>query len=201
MFTRWIAAVRRPRVLLLVVGVVLVLAWGMGQRDGPDPQSAASSARGGQPVEGGQAGQPSAPARGGGPFVEVTPSTVETDFLVGIRASCGPGADNDGPAEVDSEAFGTVRVQPQQGFLTATATIPAGQRAGTYRVFLDCPNGRSARTELHVVSRSRPGQGPATGFGGTAGGDLAPFLLAAGLAALAAGGVLGLYTLRRRRHS
>jgi hypothetical protein len=64
-------------------------------------------------------------------FVEVTPTTVDAGFLVGIRASCGGGSD---PATVESGAFGKVTVHPQNGFLTAAATVPIGQRAGYYTV-------------------------------------------------------------------
>lgn len=136
-----------------------------------------------------------APARAADVFVEVNPSTVEAGFMVGLRASC---IDNTLPAAVQSDAFGTITVQPQNGALTAAALVPDGTEAGSYRVRLDCPDGRSAATMLNVVSAARPSRGPATGFGGTAGRDPGTFLLAGGLATIVAGAVLGIYTLHRR---
>jgi hypothetical protein len=143
-------------------------------------------------------------------FVEVTPTTVDAGFLVGIRASCGGGSD---PATVESGAFGKVTVHPQNGFLTAAATVPIGQRAGYYTVRLSCQNGQSATTRLGVIDRNGvaptspsaapttqfPSRGPATGFGGTAGGHSAMLLVTGGLVALGASLCLGLVTVRRRR--
>jgi hypothetical protein len=146
-------------------------------------------------------------------FVEVTPTTVDAGFLVGIRASCGGGSD---PATVESGAFGKVTVHAQDGFLTAAATVPITQRAGYYTVRLSCQNGRSATARLGVVDRNGvaptstptspsatptqfPSRGPATGFGGTAGGHSAMLLVTGGLVALGASLCLGLVTVRRRR--
>ncbi len=131
-------------------------------------------------------------------FVQVTPDTVQVDFLVGIDASCGD--DNRRAATVQSDAFGRVTVRPQNGALTAAATVPASRRPGTYRVRLTCPNRRTATTTLRVLSNTRPSRGPATGFGGTAGdGDSGRMLITGGLLAIAAGAGLGVFTLRRRR--
>lgn len=137
-----------------------------------------------------------APAYATDVFVQLNPSTVEAGYLVGIRASCG---DNSAAATVESDAFGTVTVRPQYGVLTAAATVPETRAARSYRVRLTCPNGRSASTTLHVVSGNRPSRGPATGFGGTAGGHSGTLLVTGGLTAVAAGLVLGLQSLRRRR--
>lgn len=137
-----------------------------------------------------------APARAGDVFVQVNPSTVEAGFMVGIKASC---TDNTMPATVDSPAFGTVTVQPQGGELTAAAMVPEQTRAGVYRVRLNCPDGRDATTNLNVVTAKRPTRGPATGFGGAAGGDdLGGLLVGGGLAATALGAVLGVFAVRRR---
>lgn len=137
-----------------------------------------------------------APARAAGVFVQVTPSTVEAGFSVNITASC---TDNTMPATVESDAFGTVTLQPQGGQLTAAALVPAQTRAGTYRVRLNCPDGRTAITMLNVVNAKRPPRGPATGFGGASGGDATGGLLVGGgLAATALGAALGALTLRRR---
>jgi hypothetical protein len=130
-----------------------------------------------------------------GVFVQVTPDTVQPDYLVGIEASCGD--DNSRSASVESAAFGRVTVRPQNGALTASATVPANRRADTYRVHLTCRNRRTATTTLRVLGNTRPSRGPATGFGGTAGGGSATVLITGGLLAIAAG--LGLFTLRRRR--
>jgi hypothetical protein len=132
-----------------------------------------------------------------GVFVQVTPDTVQADYLVGIDASCGD--DNRRQASVESAAFGRVTVRPQGGALTAAATVPADRRPDTYRVRLTCPNGRTASTTLRVLSNTRPSRGPATGFGGAAGGDSARILVTGGLLAIVAGAGLGLITLRRRR--
>jgi hypothetical protein len=133
-----------------------------------------------------------------GVFVRVTPDTAQADFLVGIDASCGD--ENRRTASVESAAFGRVTVRPQNGVLTAAARVPADRRAGAYRVHLTCRNGRTATTTLRVVNRTRPSRGPATGFGGTAGGDPWPaILISGGLLAIVAGAALGAVALRQRR--
>ncbi|MDG4766642.1 hypothetical protein O7632_21455 [Solwaraspora sp. WMMD406] len=140
-----------------------------------------------------------APVHAADVFVELNPSTVESGYLVGIRASC---TENTAAATVESEAFGTVEAQPQYDFLTAAVTVPEGTEAGSYRVRLTCSDDRSATTTLYVLDPNRPSRGPATGFGGTAGDrDSGAVLTGMGVAALAAGGVLGLITLRRRRQA
>ena len=135
------------------------------------------------------------PARAADVFVQVNPSTVQAGFLTGIRASC---SDNSRPATVESQAFGRVTVQPQDGALTAAALVPERTRAGTYRVKLSCPDGKSASTNLIVVAVGRPTRGPATGFGGTAGGRPGGWLVTGGVAATAVGLLLGIVALRRR---
>ncbi|RKR91379.1 hypothetical protein BDK92_5774 [Micromonospora pisi] len=128
-------------------------------------------------------------------YVQLSPSTVEAGYLVGIRASC---SQNTEPATVESAAFGTVTAQPQDGFLTAAALVPEGTDSGTYRVKLNCPDGRNASTQLNVVAAGRPKRGPATGFGGATGPDAGDLLLGGGIAVTLAGAVLGLIALRRR---
>jgi hypothetical protein len=129
-------------------------------------------------------------------FVEVTPSTVQPGFLVGIRASC---RDNSVPAIVVSDAFGRVQVQPQRGLLTASPMVRDRTQPGNYRVKLECPNGQTASTMLQVVKSVPPSRGPSTGFGGTAGGGLGGLLVPAGLALTVAGGVVGVAAARRPR--
>lgn len=72
-------------------------------------------------------------------FVEVSPSTVQPGFLVGIKASC---HDNSVPAIVASDAFGRVQVQPQRGCspprrwcgsASVRATTGSSSSAGTAR--------------------------------------------------------------------
>jgi hypothetical protein len=130
-------------------------------------------------------------------FVEVTPSTVEPGFLVGIRASC---RDNSVPATVVSDAFGRVQVQPQRGLLTASPMVRERTRPGNYRVKLECPSGQTASTMLQVVNRVVPSRGPATGFGGTArGGGLGGLLVPMGLALTLTGAAVGVVAARRPR--
>jgi len=130
-------------------------------------------------------------------FVEVTPSTVEVGFLVGLRASC---RDNSVPAIVVSDAFGRVQVQPQRGLLTASPMVNERTRPGNYRVKLECPSGQTASTMLQVVkSAVRPSRGPATGFGGTAGTGFGKLLVPVGLALTVAGAVVGVAAARRPR--
>ena len=136
-----------------------------------------------------------APARAGDIYVQLSPSTVEAGYLVGIRASC---SENTEPATVESAAFGTVTAQPQDGLLTAAALVPEGTDAGRFRVKLNCPDGRNASTTLNVVAAGRPKRGPATGFGGSAGPDAGDLLLGGGIAVTLVGAVLGMVTLRRR---
>lgn len=145
------------------------------------------------------------PARAGQPgtqpspadviFVEVTPSTVEAGFLVGIRASC---RDNSVPATVVSDAFGRIQVQPQRGLLTASPMVRERTRPGNYRVKLECPGGETASTMLQVVKRVQPSRGPATGFGGTAGSGFGGLLVPVGLALTVAGAVVGVVASRRQ---
>ncbi|MCI4065292.1 hypothetical protein MRQ36_23075 [Micromonospora sp. R77] len=140
-------------------------------------------------------------------FVEVTPSTVQPGYLVGIRASC---RDNSIPAIVVSDAFGRVQVQPQRGLLTASPMVRERTRPGNYRVKLECPSGQTASTMLQVVkgmsptpthappTRVPPSRGPATGFGGTADGPgLGGLLVPGGLGLTLAGAVVGLMAIRR----
>ncbi|MEU3453694.1 hypothetical protein ABZ671_08835 [Micromonospora sp. NPDC006766] len=129
-------------------------------------------------------------------FVEVTPSTVEAGFLVGIRASC---RDNSVPAIVISDAFGRVQVQPQHGLLTASPMVNERTRPGNYRVKLECPSGQTASTMLQVVKVVKPSRGPATGFGGTAGTGYGKLLVPFGLALTVAGAVVGVAAARRPR--
>jgi hypothetical protein len=129
-------------------------------------------------------------------FVETNPSTVPAGDEVGLRASCD---DNLKSATVTSGLFGPVTVAPRFGFLTATTRVPAGTRAGDYRVDLRCPDGKTASSTLHVVAKVAPTRGPATGGGGTAPGRQAPLLLGTGLVVIAAALALGAVSLRRRR--
>lgn len=135
-------------------------------------------------------------ARAEGVFVESNPSTVRAGDEIGLRASCD---DNLKPATVTAEPIGTVTVAPRYGFLTATARVPAATKADTYPVRLKCPDGKTAESTLHVVLKVEPSRGPATGGGGTAPGGSAPVLIGGGLTAVAAGVVLGVVALRRRR--
>ncbi|AEV82216.1 hypothetical protein ACPL_1319 [Actinoplanes sp. SE50/110] len=93
-------------------------------------------------------------------YVELNPSTVRAGDTVSVRASCD---DNLKAAAVSAAPIGSVTVEPQYGFLTATATVPVGHRAGDYPVTLHCPDGRTATATLHVVARVEPSRGPATG--------------------------------------
>ena len=129
-------------------------------------------------------------------FVEVNPSTIEAGEQVGIRASC---PDNNKAATVESDIFGEVTVEPRFGFLTASVKVPESQQPRTVVVQLRCPGGQTATATLHVVADDRPTQGPATGFGGTAGDGSGGLLIGAGLLTIAAGLLLGVITLRRRR--
>ena len=136
------------------------------------------------------------PARAAAVFVETNPSTVRAGDEIGIRASCD---DNLKAATVTSAPTGAVIVSPRYGFLTATARVPATTDADDYKVSLECPDGKSAETTLHVVLKVEPARGPATGGGGTAGGGSAPLLIGGGLIVLAAGLTLSVLAARRRR--
>ncbi|MFG3707747.1 hypothetical protein ACGF7U_23865 [Micromonospora sp. NPDC047670] len=129
-------------------------------------------------------------------FVEVSPSTVQPGFLVGIRASC---RDNSIPATVVSDAFGRVQVQPQRGLLTAAPMVRERTRPGNYRIKLECRDGETASTMLQVVKAVKPSRGPATGFGGGAGGFTGGLLLPGGIALTVTGIVLAVLAARRPR--
>jgi hypothetical protein len=135
-------------------------------------------------------------ARAASIYLEVNPSTVPAGDQVGLRASCD---DNLKAATVSSGLFGAVPVNPQYGLLTATVTVPAGTKAGDYKIDLHCPDNKTASATLHVVAKVEPAQGPATGGGGMAPGRHAPALIGSGLLVIGAGLALGLMTLRRRR--
>jgi hypothetical protein len=137
-----------------------------------------------------------APAQAASIFVETNPSTAPAGDEVTLRASC---TDNLAPATVTGGPFGTVTVQPQYGFLTATARIPTTTKVGDYQLKLTCPDKKTATTKLHVVARVEPSQGPATGGGGTAPGRSAPMLIGGGLIAIVAGLALAISSIRRRR--
>ncbi|MGI5522173.1 hypothetical protein ACQEUX_14645 [Micromonospora sp. CA-259024] len=131
-------------------------------------------------------------------FVEVSPSTVQPGYLVGIRASC---RDNSVGATVVSDAFGEVGVQPQRGVLTAAPMVRERTRPGNYRVKLECRDGETASTMLQVVKKVpvKPSRGPATGFGGGADGMTGKLLLPGGAALTITGLVLAVVALRRPR--
>ncbi|MFF5181050.1 hypothetical protein ACFY2Q_23720 [Micromonospora sp. NPDC000316] len=131
-------------------------------------------------------------------FVEVTPSTVQPGYLVGIRASC---RDNSVGATVVSDAFGAVGVQPQRDVLTAAPMVRERTRPGNYRVKLECRGGETASTMLQVVKKvpDHPSRGPATGFGGSSGGMTGKLLLPGGAALTIAGLVIAVLALRRPR--
>ena len=137
------------------------------------------------------------PAAAAGIFVETNPSTARAGDDIGVRASC---SDNLAAATVTAGPFGNVTVSPRYGFLTTTTRVPTTTRAGAYRVTLTCPDGKKASSTLHVVAKVEPRRGPATGGGGTAPGRDAPVLIGGGLTAILAGLVLGVVTVRRRRH-
>jgi hypothetical protein len=136
------------------------------------------------------------PAQAVGVFVEVNPSTVRAGDQIGIRASCD---DNLKAATVTTDPTGAIVVSPRYGFLTATARVPATTDAGDYEVDLKCPDGKTAKSTMHVVVKVEPVRGPATGGGGTAPGRSSPFLIGGGLVALAAGLALSVVAIRRRR--
>ena len=139
-----------------------------------------------------------APARADTVFIEVNPSTILAGYQVSLRASCGA---NVNPAKATSNAFGTITLNGEKGFLIGTATIPTDKKPSGYTVRLACASGSTATTTLWVISASsRPTKGPNTGGGYLANrGGGGTTLLAGGLAAVAAGGVLAVWTARRRR--
>jgi hypothetical protein len=128
--------------------------------------------------------------------VESTTTTVPVGQQVGLRGSC---TDNLKPATVSAEPFGTVAMRFDGGFLTATATVAEGTPPGKYDITLNCTDGPDPTNKLNVVAGAEPTRGPATGGGGMAPGGSAPMLVGGGLAAIAAGLVLALVSLRRRR--
>ncbi|MET7968185.1 hypothetical protein [Micromonospora sp. NPDC005305] len=183
------------RVALLVAAAACTapLVGALPAQAGPPARPAFSAALvpAAEPVPGQPGTQPPADLI----FVEVTPSTVEAGFLVGIRASC---RDNSVPATVVSDAFGRIQVQPQRGLLTASPMVRERTRPGNYRVKLECPGGQTASTMLQVVKRVQPSRGPATGFGGTAGSGVGGLLVPVGLALTVAGAVVGVVASRRQ---
>ncbi|KOX10505.1 hypothetical protein ADK66_08700 [Micromonospora sp. NRRL B-16802] len=185
-----IVTVTRGGVILAVVTVLagpLLAAAPAYAAPGPDASQPA-----GLPVS---APQPPSPVD---VFVEVTPSTVQPGYLVGIRASC---RDNSVGATVVSDAFGAIGVQPQRGVLTAAPMVRERTRPGNYRVKLECRDGETASTMLQVVKKvpEHPSRGPATGFGGGSGGMTGKLLLPGGAALTITGLIVAVLALRRPR--
>jgi hypothetical protein len=137
-----------------------------------------------------------APAQAAAVFLEANPDTVRAGDQVGLRASC---TDNLVDAVVVGGPIGRVVVRPNVAFLTATVRVPPATEPGDYRLTLTCTDRSTASTVLHVVARVEPTRGPATGGGGTAPGGSAPLMIGGGLTAIAAGLVLALISVRRRR--
>ncbi|KUL24190.1 hypothetical protein [Actinoplanes awajinensis] len=129
-------------------------------------------------------------------FLELNPSTVRAGDVVSLRASCNSNAK---AATVTAAPIGSVPVEPDFNFLTATVTVPADQKAGDYKVTLHCPDDKTASANLHVVAKVEPARGPATGGGGTAPGPEASLLVGGGLTVMVAAGALALLSVRRRR--
>jgi hypothetical protein len=136
------------------------------------------------------------PASAAAIFLEANPDTAPAGDEIGLRASCTENIQN---ATVTGDPIGTVTVRPNGAFLTVTIRVPATAEPGDYPLLLTCPDGQKATTTLHVVAKVTPTQGPATGGGGTAPGRSAPLMIGGGITAIAAGLVLAVVTLRRRR--
>ncbi|BEL09498.1 hypothetical protein Q0Z83_076890 [Actinoplanes sichuanensis] len=136
------------------------------------------------------------PAAAAAVFVELNPSTVRAGDEFALRASCD---DNLKSATVRGGPVGSVTVEPEFGFLTATVRVPADTEPGDYPVTLTCPEGGGATAVLHVVAKVEPSRGPATGGGGTADDLTGPLLIGGGLALALAGLALGAVSVRRRR--
>lgn len=139
---------------------------------------------------------PATPALAASVFVETNPSTARAGDEISVRASC---TENLKAATVTAGPLGKLTVSPRYGFLTTTVKVPANTRPGDYPVSLTCPDGKKAKSTLHVVARIEPARGPATGGGGTAPGRFSPALIGGGLSSVVAGLVLAFAALRRRR--
>ena len=156
------------------------------------------------------AGQHPQPAQAASVWIQIKPSSVLAGYQVTITASC---QDNTNPATVKSSVFGTVTVQPYNGILSATVTVPAATREGGYDVTLTCKTGSSAIATLWIIEAAETepapvsGSGPHTGGGFLATGDGDTGALLTGSVALLAigaalGVTLGMVNSRRsRRHT
>jgi hypothetical protein len=156
------------------------------------------------------AGQHPHAAQAASVWIQVKPSSVLAGYQVTVTASC---QDNTNPATVKSSVFGTVTVQPYNGILSATVTVPAATREGGYDVTLNCKTGSSAITTLWIIepTESSPlpvyGSGPHTGGGFLAtGGGSTGALLTGSVGLLAIGAALGvtlgmINSRRSRRHT
>src|SRR6185295_18215263 len=113
------------------------------------------------------AGQHPQAAQAASVWIQVKPSSVLAGYQVTITASC---QDNTNPATVKSTVFGTVTVQPYNGILSATVTVPVATDEGGYDVTLNCKTGSSAITTLWVIEPTQTEapvyvSGPHTGGG------------------------------------
>ncbi|MET8090350.1 hypothetical protein [Micromonospora sp. NPDC005220] len=143
-----------------------------------------------------------APARAGeNTFVEVSANSTQAGSRVSIKAGCGNDNNNNNnrQSSVHSDAFGSVTLKPDRGFLTGQASIPRDKPAGDYPVDLRCDNGQTASTTLTVLNMASPSKGPATGGGGMAGGrGTGSLLVLGGVVLVATAIVLGMAGGRRR---
>jgi hypothetical protein len=156
------------------------------------------------------AGQHPQPAQAASVWIQLKPSSVLAGYQVTITASC---QDNANPATVTSSVFGTVTVQPYNGILSATVTVPAATREGGYDVKLACKTGSSAITTLWIIEPTETapapvyGSGPHTGGGFLATGrDSTGALLTGSVALLVTGTAIGVTigmvnSRRARRHT
>jgi len=147
-----------------------------------------------------------AAANSAGVWIEVNPATVTAGSQVSIRASCG---DNNNPATVKSNVFGTITVQPVNGLLSAQVSVAPDTPKGTYDVRMTCATGSRANTTLTVLNtapvQKQATLGPNTGGGFLAGGgddspDRSPYVwLGVGLTSLLAAAAMAVRTKRHGR--
>ncbi|EST22608.1 hypothetical protein [Streptomyces niveus] len=131
--------------------------------------------------------------------LDLYPSTSAPGATVTVNTTA-CGKDGHGKGDASSLGAGEFHLRPgdYKDIVVGQFRVPENTRAGNYRIFVRCENGREARGELTVEHHreQQPSGHVRTGVGGSVGPDTTQ--IAAGAAILAAAAVGGTWLLRRR---
>lgn len=131
--------------------------------------------------------------------LDLYPSTSAPGATVTVNTrACGK--DGHGKGDASSLGAGEFHLRPgdYKDIVVGQFRVPENTRAGNFRIFVRCENGREASGELTIEHHreQQPSGHVRTGVGGSVGPDTTQ--IAAGAAILAAAAVGGTWLLRRR---